>query len=63
MIQQKQLKVVYYLKILLLLPVLVIVCTNFILYCDQTDLSEGEDVKIKTNLLLEFKNCHYNYFF
>ena len=63
MIQQKQLKVVYYLKILLLLPVLVILCTYFILYCDQTDLSEGKDVKIKTNLLLEFKNCHYNYFF
>ena len=60
MIQQKQLKVAYYLKMLLLLPVLTIVSINIILYCDRTDVSEDKDVKIKTNNLLEFKDCHYN---
>ena len=27
---------------------------------DRTDVSEDKDVKIKTNNLLEFKDCHYN---
>ena len=46
----------------------IVACFSYCMYIfyivlRQTDLSEGKDVKIKTNLLLEFKNCHYNYFF